>query len=214
MNPVVSLRVYSVETCPPILIVASVILLVTSVIFLVKKKITVARPELAPAMDIVASIFVLLFHVISRDILVYCISIIAYPIDSRIISFITLLINIVICALMVPWMSDIIVIVGPYSSRKMITLMQHLHSNATFLLVRIGAKSPDGYVIFSYQMDEEIGFCSRECPICLMEYDTEDECALLDKCGHTFHHVCLHKCLVVSTRCPLCRQNITDCAQK
>lgn len=110
---------------------------------------------------------------------------------------------------------DLILMVNLYcSGNKMITVMQHLQNNASFFLVRIGAKRPKGYVIFSYHMDEETGFCSHECSICLMDYKEKDVCALLDKCGHTFHHICLHMCLNESTRCPLCRQNIKDCSQR
>lgn len=192
-------------------VVSAAILLFPTVIVLcviigLEKKIRVAKPELSPAIDIVVSMLMLLIIFLVRTMVLGSISSVEYSIDSRIITILRIGFSIP----MLPWVYDLIITAGPY----MIILMQHLHSNATFLLVRFGVKRPQGYVIFSYQMDEEIGFCSRECPICLMEYDTEDECALLDKCGHTFHHICLHKCLAVSTHCPLCRQNITDCAQK
>ncbi|KAK9947816.1 hypothetical protein M0R45_003419 [Rubus argutus] len=182
------------------------IVIVLCVIIGVEKKIRVAKPELAPAIDIVVSLLMLLIIFLVRTIVLGSISSVEYSIDSRIITILRIGFSIP----MLPCIYDLIVTAGPY----MIILMQHLYSNATFLLVRFGVKRPQGYVIFSYQMDEEIGFCSGECAICLMEYATKDTCALLDKCGHTFHHLCLHKYLTESTRCPLCRQNIKDCALK
>lgn len=70
---------------------------------------------------------------------------------------------------------------------------------------------PQGYVTFRYRlMGEGIGFCSGDCAICLMEFEEEHNCAMLDKCRHTFHHDCIRKCLAMSTRCPLCYHSAID----
>lgn len=73
-------------------------------------------------------------------------------------------------------------------------------------------EGPQGYVTFRYRlMDEGIGFCSGDCAICLMEFEEEHKCAMLDKCRHTFHHECIRKCLAMSSRCPLCYHGAIDC---
>lgn len=79
-------------------------------------------------------------------------------------------------------------------------------------LVKSIIEAPQGYVTFRFRlMGEGIGFCSGECAICLMEFEEEDKCAMLDKCRHTFHHQCIRKCLAMSTRCPLCYHSAIDC---
>ncbi len=93
-------------------------------------------------------------------------------------------------------------------------MQQELYCGVEFPFIRIGARRPEGYVILSYQMDLEMGFCDGECAICLMEFEEEDECALLDKCDHIFHHLCLHKWLAISSRCPTCRQSTKNCTKK
>lgn len=184
-------------------VIVVLILIALFLIICFEDKIRVAKPGLAPAIDTVANILMLLVVLILRNVLIDCI-------HSTIIT----VIHIGLCFSVLLSVSNLIVIIGPYCLRKTITLMQELHSKATFFLVRIGAKRPEGYVIFSYRTDEEMGFCSGVCAICLMEYEKREKCALLDKCGHTFHHICLHECLVFSTRCPLCRQSIKDCTKE
>lgn len=170
------------------------------------------KHELPPALQIFECVLVILCVIILYAILLDSIIVPLHDhhaIDD--IDFILTLVRIGFCIVILLLVCHFIVLVVQHCSRrKTIALLQHLHNNATFLLVRIGAKRPQGYVVFSYRMDEEIGFCSRECAICLTEYEAKDKCALLDKCGHIFHHLCLHKCLVESIHCPLCRQNIKD----
>ncbi|XP_062020940.1 uncharacterized protein LOC133737393 [Rosa rugosa] len=188
--------------------VSALILLIPTVIVLcviigvLEEKIRVARPGFAPAIDITVSILMILVIFLVRTIALGTISIVEPSLDYRIVKGLGYGFYIP----MLPCVYDIISTVGSCCSRTMVKLMH----NANFLMVTIGAKSPEGYAIFSYQMDQEKAFCRGECAICLMEYEIKDNCALLDICGHTFHHKCLYENLAMSTRCPLCRQSIKD----
>ncbi|KAK9947876.1 hypothetical protein M0R45_003474 [Rubus argutus] len=62
------------------------------------------------------------------------------------------------------------------------------------------------YQVFRFQKDVEVEFHSEECAICLGEFEEEDECAMLDKCQHTFHRECIDE--VKEDSCPLCRRSI------
>ncbi|XP_024164113.1 uncharacterized protein LOC112171112 [Rosa chinensis] len=192
MNPVVSALILLVPTGVVLWVIVGVL----------EEKIRDARPGFAPAIDIAVSILTILVIFLFRTIALGTISIVEPSLDYRVVTGLGYGFYIP----MLPWVYDIITTVGSCCSRTMVKLMH----NATFLMVTIGAKSPEGYAIFNYQVDQEKGFCRGECAICLMEYETKDKCALLDKCGHTFHHKCLYENLAMSTRCPLCRQSIKD----
>ena len=47
-----------------------------------------------------------------------------------------------------------------------------------------------------------------ECSICIEAFENESNVTKLSKCGHVFHHECIHKWFVASrsTRCPNCNQ--------
>ena len=47
------------------------------------------------------------------------------------------------------------------------------------------------------------------CPICLVDFETEDEIITLKKCGHYFHKDCIKDWLQkASLTCPLCRSDL------
>nr|XP_011459747.1 PREDICTED: putative RING-H2 finger protein ATL19 [Fragaria vesca subsp. vesca] len=172
------------------------------IVGILEEKIKVARPGLAKPIDVLVNTLMIVIIYLVRNIVLGTLSIVDPTVDYWIVTGLSYGFYIP----MLPCVYDILSTLG--STRRMVKLMH----DATFLLVAIGAKSPQGYAIFSYQMDHEKGFCKGECAICLMEYETKDKCALLDKCGHTFHHKCLYENLAVSTSCPLCRECIKDSA--
>jgi len=47
----------------------------------------------------------------------------------------------------------------------------------------------------------------KKCPICLIEYDEEDELKVLP-CKHFFHTKCIHPWLSKINSCPLCRYEL------
>ncbi|KAF8047855.1 hypothetical protein N665_2799s0003 [Sinapis alba] len=45
----------------------------------------------------------------------------------------------------------------------------------------------------------------EECSVCLSEFEEEDQCRLLPKCGHAFHVDCIDTWFRSTSTCPLCR---------
>lgn len=51
-------------------------------------------------------------------------------------------------------------------------------------------------------MDDSEKSC---CPICIEDFEKQDDIVRLADCGHTSHFVCLRPWIVVQKRCPVCR---------
>ena len=190
-----------------------VFILLCKVAITQEEKIREARPGLAKPITMVVRILMILCVYLIRSISLGILNIVEPDVDdswiavddySWIITSIGYVYYLIIGIEMLRCVYDLSIILGSCCSRPMAKLMHR----ATFILTSIGAKSPEGYAIFSYQMDREMGFGEAECAICLMEYETKEKCALLEKCGHTFHFKCLYENLAVSTRCPLYRRSI------
>ena len=185
------------------LILLLVFILLCAVVIIQEEKIREARPGLAKPIIVVVRILMILCIYLIRSITLGLFNIDEPAVDD---SWIITGIGYGFYLTMLLCVYDLSKILGSCCSRAMAKPMHR----ATFFLTSIGAKSAEGYAIFSYQMDQEIRFRKAECAICLMEYETKEKCALLEKCGHTFHFKCLYENLSVSTRCPLCRRSIKD----
>ncbi|KAL6213706.1 hypothetical protein ACLB2K_013151 [Fragaria x ananassa] len=135
------------------------------IVGILEEKIKVARPGLAKPIDVLVNTLMIVIIYLVRNIVLGTLSIVDPTVDSWIVTGLSYGFYIP----MLPCVYDILSTLG--STRRMVKLMH----DATFLLVAIGAKSPQGYAIFSYQMDHEKGFCKGECAICLMEYETKDK---------------------------------------
>ncbi|CAI0387562.1 unnamed protein product [Linum tenue] len=49
---------------------------------------------------------------------------------------------------------------------------------------------------------------SRECAICLEDYNGGEPCRIMPVCKHMFHVACIDNWLRVNITCPVCRQRI------
>lgn len=52
----------------------------------------------------------------------------------------------------------------------------------------------------------------RECPVCLMEFEPEDNLRFLPVCKHIFHQECIDAWFHAHSTCPLCRASLTNVA--
>lgn len=50
----------------------------------------------------------------------------------------------------------------------------------------------------------------RECPVCLTEFEPEDNLRLLPACKHIFHQECIDAWFDSHSTCPLCRASLLD----
>ncbi|KAL6226565.1 hypothetical protein ACLB2K_000527 [Fragaria x ananassa] len=149
-------------------LVVFILMVLLLIIYSFQDKIT--KPGLAVAIDIVASILMLVVLAMLRTIML----------DSIYSPRIITVIYIGLCFTAVLNVSNIFIIgfnIVAYCLRRRMRLMQQ----ELYCRVEFPFRRPEGYVILSYQMDLEMGFCDGECAICLMEFEEEDECALLDK---------------------------------
>ncbi|CAI0387635.1 unnamed protein product [Linum tenue] len=51
---------------------------------------------------------------------------------------------------------------------------------------------------------------SRECAICLEDYNGGEPCRIMPVCKHMFHVACIDNWLNVKITCPVCRQRICN----
>ena len=49
-----------------------------------------------------------------------------------------------------------------------------------------------------------------ECPICLDEFQRDDDVYTIKSCGHSFHKKCIHKWFCKSNTCPYCREKVEN----
>ena len=61
--------------------------------------------------------------------------------------------------------------------------------------------------LVSYKSEEYVSL-SRECAICLEDFEGSDVCRVITGCNHAFHAQCADAWLKKKQQCPVCRQQI------
>lgn len=54
------------------------------------------------------------------------------------------------------------------------------------------------------------GETAEHCCVCRCEYERDDECRLLNACGHAFHRECVDQWLQDHNTCPMCKVCIEE----
>ncbi|KAM7271508.1 hypothetical protein ACFE04_030722 [Oxalis oulophora] len=59
---------------------------------------------------------------------------------------------------------------------------------------------------FKFQKGKSLVGEDFTCPVCLAEFDDDEELRTLPECNHTYHVPCIDMWLCSHTSCPLCRK--------
>ncbi|XP_019156218.1 PREDICTED: RING-H2 finger protein ATL52-like [Ipomoea nil] len=62
--------------------------------------------------------------------------------------------------------------------------------------------------VFKYKKGDGVVIDGSDCPVCLSEFQEDENLRLLPKCSHSFHVSCIDTWLKSHSNCPLCRSNI------
>ncbi|XP_031123897.1 E3 ubiquitin-protein ligase Os04g0590900-like [Ipomoea triloba] len=62
--------------------------------------------------------------------------------------------------------------------------------------------------VFKYKKGDGVVIDGSDCPVCLSEFQEDENLRLLPKCSHSFHVNCIDTWLKSHSNCPLCRSNI------
>jgi deltex-like protein len=85
-------------------------------------------------------------------------------------------------------------------------LQEVMHYTAPVSLSTFGGLSNKDHL---QEVDDTSAVPDADCPICFRNLRIDGPVACPIKCGHTFHRSCIESSLGHSSKCPLCRQNIT-----
>ena len=59
----------------------------------------------------------------------------------------------------------------------------------------------------AYKSEQNIK--DKDCTVCLMDYEEEDQLTILPDCFHAFHKDCIEEWFIKSKSCPVCRKEFT-----